>query len=240
MEKYTLLNGDCMQLLNDVPRASIDCIIADLPYGQTDNKWDSVLPLDDLFKQYRRIIKPNGAILLFGNGLFTANLITTGRTLFRYNLIWKKGGAPTGFLNAKKMPLRQFETISVFYKHLPTYNPQYTEGKPYKEKQHGFTSNYSKTKLTPTTNTTGKRYPTDVLEFMKCNQTTNHPTEKPVDLLKWLIKTYTNSGDLVLDNTMGSGSCGVAALELGRRFIGIELDENYYTIAQNRIKSAVA
>lgn len=231
----TLLQGDCLELMKDIPDKSVDLILCDLPYGTTQNKWDTVIPFDKLWAQYNRIIKDNGAILLFSQMPFGANLIMSNPKMFRYEWIWEKDNS-TGFLNANKMPLKKHENILVFYKHLPTYNPQKTKGTPYTCKQgHGSSSwNYNEERGGHTTVNNGDRYPIDIIEFQR-DKDGLHPTQKPVALLEYLIKTYTNEGDTVLDNCMGSGSTGVACKHTNREFIGMELDEKYFEIACNRI-----
>lgn len=231
-----LLQGDCLELMKNIVDKSVDMILCDLPYGTTQNKWDSVIDLKLLWEQYERVIKETGAIVLFSQMPFTAELAHSNLKLFRYEWIWKKTEA-TGFLNAKKMPLKSHENILVFYKNLPTYNPQMTEGKPYKYKKENISSsNYGNSAGTDLIENEGKRYPKSIFTFKKDKG--YHPTQKPVALLEYLIKTYTNEGDIVLDNCMGSGSTGVACVNTGRDFIGIELDENYFNIAKNRIEQA--
>lgn len=227
--------------MNDIPDGSVDCIITDLPFGQTArNKWDSVIPFEQLWKQYKRIIKDNGAIILFGNGMFTAELMMSNKKMWRYNIIWEKT-QPTGFLNAKKMPLRNHEDICVFYKKPPTYNPQKTTGHVRKvsKAEHKVscknTSDYGEHGLTTYDST--ERYPKSVWKFAKdIQKSALHPTQKPVALIEELIKTYTNEGEMILDSCMGSGTTGIAALNLHRRFIGIEMDEKYFEISKNRIE----
>lgn len=236
-----LLKGDCLELLKQIKDESIDLVLADLPYGMTDNKWDSVIPLAPLFEQYQRIIKSHGAVLLFGMGKFGSNLIVNApkKMPYRYDWIWEKT-KPAGFLCSHRMPLRMHENIYVFYKHLPTYHPQMRLGfKPYKGHLNDSGNNYSQASgnYTPRTSE-GERFPIDVIKFSNPNNKTVHPTQKPVDLLEYLIKTYTDEGMTVLDNTMGSGSTGVAAVSLNRNFIGMELDEDYFKIAKERIKKA--
>lgn len=232
-----LRQGNCLEIMKDIPDESIDMILCDLPYGTTRNKWDSVIPLDKLWEQYERIIKDNGAIVLFSQMPFTAELVHSNLKLFKYEWIWEKDNA-TGFLNAKKMPLKIHENILIFYKKLTTYNPQMRKGfKPYKCKQGRHSSNYGAYEQGYITESNGERYPIDIIEFKKDSGL--HPTQKPVALLEYLIKTYTNENDIVLDNCMGSGSCGVAAINTGRNFIGIELDENYFNIAKERINNTV-
>jgi site-specific DNA-methyltransferase (adenine-specific) len=230
----TLLQGDCLELMKNVPDKSIDLILCDLPYGTTRNKWDEVIPFDKLWAQYNRIIKDNGAIVLFSQMPFGANLIMSNPKMFRYEWIWEKEQG-TGFLNAKKMPLKKHENILVFYKHLPTYNPQglieLEAPVHYKGSITKSGSNYGN--ASKDYKQTHSNYPTDIIEFNRDKGL--HPTQKPVALLEYLIKTYTNEGDVVLDNCMGSGSTGVACLNTNREFIGMELDENYYKIACERL-----
>lgn len=242
MNKYPIafiMKGDCLKLMETIPDESIDMVLCDLPYGTTRNKWDEVIPFGELWAQYNRIIKENGAIVLFGNGMFTAELIMSNRNMWRYNLVWEKSTV-TGFLNAKVMPLRQHEDICVFYKKRPTYNPQKTTGHKRKVSLANHktnckkTTNYGEYDLKSYDST--ERYPTSILKFATDKQKSAlHPTQKPVKLLEYLIKTYTNKGDVVLDNCMGSGSTGVACFNTGRNFIGYELDENYFEIAKERL-----
>lgn len=239
----TLLQGDCLELLKEVKTNSIDLILADLPYGMTVNKWDSVIPLEPLFEQYERVIKDHGTVLLFGMGKFGASLIMNApkKMPYRYDWVWQKT-VSVGFLNANRMPLRAHENIYVFYKHLPTYNPQMRTGfKPYDRgyvadkggRNYGtLSNNYNPRK------SSGDRLPVDVIAFSNGNNHTVHPTQKPVDLLKYLIRTYTDEGMTVLDNCMGSGSTGVAAKQLNRNFIGMELNKEYFEIAKQRIENA--
>ena len=239
IEDMELWHGDCLELMKDIPDKSVDMILCDLPYGTTQNKWDSVIPFDLLWCQYRRIIKDNGAICLFGQGLFTASLICSNKTMYRYDLIWEKTKAG-GFLNARRMPLQAHENISVFYKKLPTYNPQMEIGKPYIKKAvtNGDGKNYGKfDRVGEVHINNGERFPRSVIKISNDNHKSLHPTQKPVALLEHLIKTYTKEGETVLDNCMGSGSTGVACKNLNRKFIGIELDENYFNIAKERIEN---
>ena len=230
-----LRQGDCLELMKDIPDKSIDMILCDLPYGTTRNKWDSIIPLNDLWMQYERIIKDNGAIVLFSQMPFTAELVHSNLNLFKYEWIWQKENG-TGFLNAKKMPLKIHENIEIFYKKTPTYNPQMRKGfKPYSQMSGRGSSNYGEQIRIQTIND-GERYPIDIIEF-KRDKEKLHPTQKPVALLEYLIKTYTNENETVLDNCMGSGSTGVASINTNRNFIGIELDENYYKIACERINN---
>lgn len=234
-----LYNGDCIKAMQDqIKDESVDMILCDLPYGTTKNKWDAVIPFADLWKQYERVIKLHGAIVLFSQQPFTAELIMSNKKLFRYEWIWQKANA-TGFLNAKKMPMKCHENILVFYKKLPTYSPQMRIGfKPYKIKSGKQSKNYGD-QVSVETVSNGDRYPIDIIQFAGVNMMdgakTEHPTQKPVDLLMYLIRTYSKGGDVILDNCMGSGSTGVACMATGRNFIGIEKDEKYYSIAQDRI-----
>ena len=238
-----LFKGDCLELLKQVKDESIDLVLADLPYGMTANKWDSVIPLAPLFEQYQRIIKPHGAVLLFGMGKFGAQLIMNApaKLPYRYDWVWQKT-MPVGFFWSRHMPLRTHENVYVFYKHLPTYHPQMRLGfKPYKKRDNCdyVSSNYGQIRGGIKRQPAGKRFPIDVIKFSNGNHSNMvHPTQKPVDLLKYLIKTYTDEGMTVLDNTMGSGSTGVACVNTNRNFIGMELDEDYFKIAKERIEKA--
>lgn len=238
---YKLLQGDCLELMKDIPDKSIDMILCDLPYGCTArNKWDVIIPFESLWKQYSRIIKNNGCIVLFAQGMFTAKLMISNPKMWRYNLIWEKT-QPTGFLNANRMPLRSHEDICVFYKQLPTYNPQKTTGHTRKvssskhKRNCKETSDYGKHNFVSYDST--ERFPLSVLKYTKDTQKESlHPTQKPVALCEYLIKTYTSEGDLVLDNCMGSGTTGVACIHTNRKFIGIEFDKHCFEIAKNRMK----
>ena len=237
-----LIKGDCLEKMKDIPNKSIDMILCDLPYGTTRNKWDSVLSLDELWEQYNRIIKDNGAIVLFAQTPFDKVLGCSNLKMLRYEWIWEKTSA-TGHLNAKKMPMKAHENILVFYKKLPTYNPQKTTGHT---PVHSYTkhqddgSNYGKTLIGISGGGSTERYPRSVQVFKTDKQKEAlHPTQKPVDLLEYLIKTYTNENETVLDNCMGSGSTGIACVNTNRNFIGIELDDNYFNIAKNRINTYI-
>lgn len=238
-----LKQGDCLELMREIPDKSVDIILCDLPYGLTQNKKDITLPFDKLWEQYNRIIKDNGCIALFGQGLFYVDLVNSNRKMFRYDLVWDKV-LTSGFLNANRMPLRQHEQIAIFYKKQPTYNPQFTQGKPlhskgisYKNKEPK-NQNYGKFENTEDFRAgSTEKYPTSIIKFSKVHPSKAiHPTEKSVQCLEWLIKTYTNEGDLVLDNCMGSGSTGEACVNTKRNFIGIELDQKYFEIAKERIE----
>lgn len=239
MKAYNLFQGDCLQLMKDIPDGSIDMILCDLPYGTTRNKWDSIIPLYELWQHYERIIKDNGCIALFAQTPFDKVLGVSNLKLLKYEWVWKKDNG-TGFLNAKKMPLKLHENVLIFYKKLPTYNPQMRKGfKPYKRKQGRGSKNwnYNENFGGNITQSEGYRYPVDIIEF-KRDKNKLHPTQKPVALLEYLIKTYTNESETVLDNCMGSGSTGVACANTGRRFIGIELEENCFKLAKQRIEEA--
>lgn len=236
-----LLHGDCLELVQEIPDKSIDMILCDLPYGTTRCSWDSVINLQELWKHYERVIKENGAILLFAQTPFDKVLGSSNLKLLRYEWIWEKTQA-TGFLNANRMPLKAHENILVFYKKLPVYNPQKSIGHP---PIHSYTKTLKTQNNTEVYGRMSKeikgggdtdRYPRSVLVFASDKQKVClHPTQKPVDLLKYLIRTYTNEHDVVLDNCMGSGSTGVACKLLNRDFIGIEKDDKYFAIAKERI-----
>lgn len=236
-----LKNGDCMELLQEVPDGSIDMILCDMPYGTTANAWDKKLPLKSLWGGVERVIKPHAAVCLFAQQPFASELIALNKRHFRYEWIWDKRN-PSGYLNANRMPLSIHENILVFYKHLPTYNPQFGQGKAYTATRSGNTPSYHHSNIHTTVND-GRRYPTRILSFAKpssAGEKCYHPTQKPVALLSYLIKTYTNPGDTVLDFCMGSGSTGVACVETDRDFIGFELDKDYFNIAKKRIEDAKA
>ena len=233
-KQISLWGGDCLVLMSNLPDKSIDLILCDLPYGSTRNKWDLIIPFDDLWTQYERIIKDNGAIILFCDGMFTAKLLLSNPKLWRYNLVWDKQRG-CDFLNANVKPLKSHEDIAVFYKKKPTYNKQYWYSTPYKRTKNGsLSTNYGFRNEAWSKSEDGRRNPLSILSFPRDSDRT-HPTQKPVALLEWLIKTYTNEGDLVLDNCCGSGSTGVACLNTDRRFIGMELDEKYLRIARERL-----
>lgn len=239
--KAELHCGDCLEVMKNIKSNSIDLILADLPYGTTRrNKWDIVIPFESLWGGYERIIKDNGVIALFGDEPFASKLRLSNEKLYRYDWVWIKSN-PTGFLNAKKMPLKNTETISIFYKKLPLYNPQMRSGKPYVRKKGTPSLNYGKADKNTITINHGTRYPVKTINFKSSShssKTFTHPTQKPVDLLEYIIKTYTNEGMTVLDNVMGSGSTGVAAIDLKRNFIGIEKDPKFYQFAEQRIMKA--
>jgi site-specific DNA-methyltransferase (adenine-specific) len=234
--------GDCLELMKELPDKSIDMILCDLPYGTTQNKWDSVIPLDKLWERYGRIIKANGMICLTSSEPFTNQLINSKPKQFKYyDLVWDKVST-TGFLNAKRQPLRRHEQILCFYKKQTTYNPiMEVRGKPrnkgsYNKRQGDGDMCYGKFENVESFN--NEYYPTSVIQVSNAVQKGKvHPTQKPVALLEYLIKTYTNEGEIVLDNCMGSGSTCVAAINTKRHYIGFELEEKYFEIAKKRIES---
>lgn len=248
--KIDLRHGDCLNIMPKLTDKSIDMVLCDLPYGTTQIRWDKPLELVLLWNEYKRLVRDNGAIVLFSFQPFTTDLINSNRKMFRYEIIWQKT-QPTGFLNAKKMPLRVHENILVFYKKLPVYNPQFKKvsrkdigrtrlnGTGSQQYQPYMKAGWSYTE-------TGVRYPTDIIQFSNWNgalfgntdNTTKHPTQKPVALHEYLIQTFTNPNGVILDNCMGVGTTGVASVNTGRKFIGIEIDPKYFAIAETRIKEA--
>ena len=240
MGSIKLIHGDCLEEMKNIPDKSVDMILCDLPYGTTACKWDTIIPFDKLWKQYERVIKNRGIIILNSTQPFTSNLIMSNIKMFRYILHWNKKTHSNPLL-AKKQPLRIMEEICIFYKKTPIYNPQMIQGLPYK-KDYGYkkhsTESLGRINLIDSDNKNGLRYPTNLLEIPtnKNNRKYNHPTQKPVALMEYLIKTYTNEGDLVLDNCMGSGTTAVACINTNREFIGIELSEKYCNMAQLNIK----
>ena len=240
MSKIDLRHGDCLELMKDIPDNSIDMILCDLPYGTTACNWDIIIPFDKLWEQYKRIIKENGAIILFGQEPFSSFLRVSNIENYKYDIYWEKERL-TNINQVKRRVGKTVETISVFYKKQCTYNPQMMkyDGKrrtnKVKNGKMGTLTDQQQKKVIEY-NDTGWRYPTQVWKFQRdCLVSNLHPTQKPVALLEYLIKTYTNEGDTVLDNCMGSGSTGVACKNLNRSFIGIELDERYFNIAKERI-----
>ena len=237
-DNYEIYKGDCLEMMKSIPDKSIDMILCDLPYGTTRNKWDTVIDLDLLWSQYERIIKDNGAIVLFAQVPFNIVLGYSNLKLLKYEWIWEKEQG-TGHLNAKKMPLKSHENIMVFYKKPPTYNPQMVGTEVRTVKRSGNkskTTNYGDFIEIKESTYIG-RYPKDIIKFNKDKG--YHPTQKPVALLEYLIKTYTNEGEIVLDNCMGSGSTGVACRNTGRKFIGIELDDKYFEISKSRLNETI-
>ena len=233
-----LRKGDCLEIMKDIPDKSIDAIICDLPYGTTACKWDTVIPFEPLWEQYKRIIKDNGAIVLTASQPFTTKLISSNYEMFRYEWIWEKT-LFSNFALVKKQPAKLHENILVFYKKQPIYNPQMQEGKPYTDKPRKRTMGIidDAIGMKKAIENKGERYPSSVQKYSNGNNGTQHPTQKPLELMEYLIKTYTNEGDMVLDNTMGSGTTGVACKKTGRHFIGIEKDEKYFEIAVSRVSA---
>jgi len=234
-----LFLGDCFDYLPTIPDGSVDMVLTDMPYGTTMNDWDVKPDLDKLFDEFWRVCKTNAAIVCFSQMPFTAELVMACRKWFRYEWVWDKQYL-TGFLNCNKMPMKRHENIVVFYKRLPVYNPQMSDGKPYTHKPRGVDSdNYGKMPERLVTESDGKRYPTDIIAFYNGkNGDKSHPTQKPVPLCEYLIKTYTNPGETVLDPFMGAGPTGVACANTGREFIGCEMLPKYFDVARERIESA--
>jgi site-specific DNA-methyltransferase (adenine-specific) len=235
-----LLHGDCLELMKTIPDGSIDAIITDPPYGTTACKWDSVIPFDLMWEQLNRIIKPNGAIVLFGSEPFSSALRISNIKNYKYDWVWNKV-AITNPMLAKKQPLRCLENILLFYKKQSIYNPQMVEGKKWHRggiKEHKTETLGNSNLFNNGSDKTNLKYPKNLIEFSNANKMSNvHPTQKPLELMEYLIKTYTNENETVLDFTMGSGSTGVACVNTNRNFIGIEKDENYFKIAEERINS---
>lgn len=245
MGKIELYNGDCLEIMDKLisDGVKVNMICCDLPYGITQAATDIIIPFDKLWNCYNRIIKDNGAIVLFGQGLFYVDLVNSNRKDFRYDLVWDKV-LPSGFLNCNRMPLRSHEQIAVFYKKLPVYNPQLVQGAVLHSRgKQGETEslvtankNYGDYNFVPSRQD-GMKFPTSILRHQKPHPSiAKHRTEKSIPLLEWLIRTYTNEGELVLDNCMGSGTTGVACKNLNRNFIGIELDKKYFDVAKERIE----
>lgn len=232
---FALGNGDCLELMKDIPDASVDLILCDLPYGTTRNQWDSVIPFAGLWREYRRLCR--GAIVLTASQPFSSALVVSAPGMFRYSLVWDKSQI-TGFLNSKRQPLRRHEDVLVFYDNQPTYNPQFSAGEAYALNRKHATTNYG-VQRENRTDSDGRRYPTSIIDIPQERVRGGHPTQKPAALMEYLIRTYTNEGDTVLDNCMGSGTTGVACANTGRRFIGIEKDERYFQIAKERIEKAL-
>lgn len=237
MEIDKIYNMDCLEGMKQIPDGSVDAIICDLPYGTTANKWDSIIPLDQLWAQYKRIIKKGGPIVLFAQCPFDKILGCSNLKWLRYEWIWEKEKG-AGWLNSRFAPMKKHETILVFSEGKTTYNPQMRQGKPYSKGQTAPSQNYRCCDLI-VTSTDGERFPESVLHFTRDTQNGQedpiHPTQKPVDLLRYLVKTYTNEGDTILDNCMGSGTTAVACIKEKRHFIGFELNKEYYDKACQRI-----
>lgn len=247
-----LIQGDCLEEMKEIKDGSIDMILCDLPYGTTACKWDVIIPFDKLWEQYERIIKYNGAIVLFGTRPFSSMMINSNLKLYKYDIIWEKTRS-TDFMNSKNKICRRHEDILIFSKgvtanggkNMMKFNPQMEEGEPYKrimktDPRVNTQGIRKKSMAGIELNNTGTRYPSSILKFGNPNNKTVHPTQKPVALMEYLIKTYTNEGDLVLDNCMGSGTTGVACVNTNRDFIGIELDNEYFDIASNRINDVLS
>ena len=237
--KNQVIQGDCLEVMQKIPDKSIDMILADLPYGTTACSWDTIIPFEPLWKEYKRIIKDNGAIVLTASQPFTSALVMSNPDMFKYSLVWLKT-RPSNVFNARKMFMKWHEDICIFYKNLPTYNPQTFMGKSYKKKQ------YLQDRSNGTLGKTGEKdghisenngvmQPKTVIEISNPNHKSLHPTQKPVALFEYLIKTYTNEGDLVLDNCAGSGTTGVACQNLKRNFILIEKEPKYVEIINKRL-----
>lgn len=238
-----LKQGDCLEIMKDIPDNYVDMILCDLPYGTTACKWDAVIPFEPLWEQYGRIAKPNAAIVLTASQPFTSALVMSKPKWFRYQWVWKKQKA-TGFLDVKKRPMKEHEDIVVFYSKQATYNPQMILGEPYDKGYRRTNADKSQAEVYGTfkgariVNESGERWPRTILEFK--TEHGLHPTQKPVALFDYLIRTYTNEGDIVLDNCMGSGTTGVACVRTNRRFLGIEKDPKYFEIATKRIEEEKA
>ena len=254
IENITLLNGDCLKMMKEIPDNSIDMVLCDLPYGTSVSSWDKKLPMNDLWNEYKRIIKHNRAIVLFSQQPFTSLLITSNIEMWKYNWIWEKDNG-TNFMNSHFCPLKITEDICVFGNGATSfvkngenliYNPQFSEGKPYSIISGNQKSNSAVVRGGKggrddvggyKTESDGKRYPKNLIKFNR-DKDKLHPTQKPVSLCEYLIQTYTNEGDVVLDNCMGSGTTGIACLNTNRKFIGMDLDDTYFEIAKKRIEEA--
>lgn len=237
-ESVWLMLGDCLERMKEIPDSSVDMVLTDPPYGTTACKWDSIIPLEPMWEQLKRVIKPNGAIALFGNEPFSSSLRISNLGMYRYDWYWEKN-ACSNFFNMKMQAGKNVENISTFYKNAPTYNPCYESGKGYgavsgeiRGEQQGYTAKHKNNKG----NKGDKYLPKSIIKGIKIVQRSKlHPTQKPVALMEYLIKTYTNEGETVLDFTIGSGTTGVACKNQGRKFIGIEMDNDYFKVAKNRI-----
>lgn len=238
-----LHHGDCLEVMHAIPDGSVDMILADLPYGTTACKWDVVIPFEPLWKHYKRVIKRNGAIVLFGSQPFTSLLVASNLQWFKYAWVWDKVNRYTGSLNANRMPLKRHEDILTFYHELPTYNKQYRRGATFgtlELRGHGSTTQWGADKRRLRNGNDGEHHnPCSIVAIpaKTCEQGL-HPTQKPVALMEYLIRTYTNEGETVLDNVMGSGTTLVACVNTGRNGIGIEKDAGYYNVAEKRIQEA--
>ena len=251
-ERVWVMQGDCLELMKEIPSGSVDMVLADPPYGTTACKWDSVIPLEPMWRELKRVIKPKGAIVLFGQEPFSSYLRCSNVEEYKYDWYWRKS-RPSGFTNAKLKPLKDIEIISVFSigttangssKNMPYYpqgvedcNVEWSRPKVYLEGDRGVNPARKNSKTRRVIEKTG--YPRQVLDFSNPNSEVLHPTQKPVALMEYLIKTYTNEDEVVLDFTMGSGSTGVACVNLNRKFVGIELDNDYFNIGINRIAESI-
>lgn len=248
--KNKIILGDCLEVMKNIPDKSIDMILCDLPYGTTQNKWDSIIDLNKLWEQYERIIKDNGCIALTSQGVFTAKLILSNEKLFKYKIVWIKSKS-TNFLNAKKQPLRKHEDICIFYKKQSTYNPQMTQGEPYDKgfRKDQCTGSYGDFKPSHV-KSNGGRYPNDIVQYEEQNIEDSiyvktaesegsvlHPTQKPIELFRYLIKTYSNEKDLILDNCGGSGTTAIAAIMENRYYILIEKQKKYFDVINRRVSN---
>ena len=252
MEIDNIYNMDCLEGMKQIPDGTIDAVICDLPYGVLNGEseggsWDTIIPFEPLWAEYRRVCKPTAAIVLFAQGMFTADLMHSNPKMWRYNLIWKKGERASGFLNASRMPLRNHEDIVIFYDKLPTYNPQMRTGFPNHTRGHGGgkLKNGCYGKFDPWARSeviTTEKFPLSIIDIAKEHDVNKqfHPTQKPVDLLRYLVLTYTNEGDTVLDNCMGSGTTAIACIKERQHFIGFELSKEYFDKAVRRIKAEQA
>jgi site-specific DNA-methyltransferase (adenine-specific) len=233
------MKGDCLERMKEIPDGSVDMVLTDPPYGTTACKWDSIIPLEPMWEQLKRVIKPDGAVVLTGNEPFSSHLRLSNLNNYKYDWKWDKVRG-SNFATVKIRPFNSFEDVMVFYKKQPTYNPQMWDGKPYEQKQ-GYVGEAKQTNLkrkSVVTKSDGRRYPLSIIRFSK--ESGVHPTQKPVTLMEYLIKTYTNIGETVLDFTSGSFTTGVACVNLGRNFIGIEIDNHYYDIGTDRVLNTIA
>ena len=241
MENNIIYHGDCIEGMKILPDNSVDMVLTDPPYGTTYNKWDTVVDMDAFWKEIKRVTKKNSAILIFTQMPFTAKVVMSNPKMFRYEWICEKAN-PTGFLNARRMPMKCHENVLVFYGKLPVYHPIMEHGKPYRSKpKDKNSSNYNAVKRFCSENTTGMRFPRDVLKvsWRSAFGKTLHPTQKPVSLCEYFIKTYSNKGDIILDPFIGSGTTAVAAVNTERKYIGFEKDDKYFEVAKNRLEKLV-
>lgn len=234
---FTLLEGDCLDIM-PMLEPTVDAIITDLPYGTTQCAWDSTIPLNAFWREILRLLKPDGAFITTASQPFTTTLISSNPDFFGYELVWRKSN-PTGWLDANRKPLRAHENVLVFYRQQPTYNPQMRPGAPYRAKRRsGQPKQYNAAPCKESPDNTGTRYPISVLDFPNPNADSLHPTQKPVALFEWLVRTYTNPDEVVLDPCMGSGTTGVACAQTGRRFVGIEMNPQFFGVAEERVRNA--